>query len=196
VSAQIRPHAQSEPLRPEQLQVAIIGAGATGTELAAELHRTTRQLVAFGLDQIDADRDIKIHLIEAADRILPALPSRLSDAALALLKRLQVNVHTSARVAEVIANGVRLASDAVIPAELVVWCAGVKAPEFLKGLGLESNRLNQLVVLETLQTTLDANIFAIGDCAASPWAGQHRLVPPRAQAAHQQASHMLKQIKR
>ena len=66
---------------PEQLQVAIIGAGATGTELAAELHKTTRQLVAYGLDRIDPDKDIRIHLIEAAPRILPALPERLSEAA-------------------------------------------------------------------------------------------------------------------
>jgi NADH dehydrogenase len=197
VNACIRAHAQTEPLRPEQLQVAIIGAGATGTELAAELHRTTRQLVAFGLDQIDADRDICIHLIEAADRILPALPSRLSNAAAKLLEDLKVKVHTSARVAEVMANGVRLAGGAVIPSELVVWSAGVKSPDVLKGLaGLETNHINQLVVRPTLQTTLDDDIFALGDCAACAWPGRDRLVPPRAQAAHQQAAHVLRQIKR
>ena len=86
VNACIRAHTQAEPLRPEQLQVAIIGAGATGTELAAELHRTTRQLIAFGLDRIDPDKHIKIHLIEAADRVLPALPQRLSKAAAKLLE--------------------------------------------------------------------------------------------------------------
>ena len=80
VNAYIRGHAQSAPLRPEQLQVAIIGAGATGAELAAELHYTTRQFVAYGLDRIDPEKDIKIKLIEAADRILPALPERLSTA--------------------------------------------------------------------------------------------------------------------
>ena len=89
VNACIRAHAQTEPLRPEQLQVAIIGAGATGTELAAELHKTTRQLVAYGLDRIDPDKDIKIHLIEAAPRILPALPERLSEAAAELLEGLK-----------------------------------------------------------------------------------------------------------
>src|SRR5262249_10526329 len=78
-------------LRPEQLQVAIIGAGATGTELAAELHYTTRQLVAYGLDRIDPEKDIKIHLIEAADRILPALPERLSIAPLKPLESLIPN---------------------------------------------------------------------------------------------------------
>ena len=69
--------------------MAIIGAGATGTELAAELHKTTRQLVAYGLDRIDPDKDIKINLIEAAPRILPALPERLSEAATKLLEGLK-----------------------------------------------------------------------------------------------------------
>ena len=197
VNAYIRAHAQAGPLRPEQLQVAIIGAGATGVELAAELHNTTRTLVSYGLDRIDPEKDMRLILIEAADRILPALPPRLSDAATKLLSKLNVNVRTSARVAEVLPDGVRLASGEVIPAELVVWAAGVKAPDFLKDLGgLETNRINQLVVLPTLQTTRDENIFAIGDCAACPWLGKEGAqVPPRAQSAHQQASHMVKQIR-
>ena len=196
VNACIRAHAQNEPLRPEQLHVAIIGAGATGVELAAELHNSTRALVSYGLDRIDPDKDIRLILIEAADRILPALPPRLSDAATRLLEKLGVQVRTSARVAEVLADGVRLADGQVVPAELVVWAAGVKAPEFLKDLdGLETNRINQLVVLPTLATTRDPDVFALGDCAACPWLGkQDTLVPPRAQSAHQQASHMARQV--
>ena len=197
VNALFRANAQSGPLRPEQLQVAIIGAGATGVELAAELHNTSRDLVSYGLDRIDAERDIKLNLIEAAERILPALPPRLSSSALQLLERLRVQVRTSARVAEVLPNGVKLATGEIIPAELVVWAAGVKAPDFLRELeGLETNRINQLVVLPTLETTRDENIFAIGDCAACPWPEKGGTVPPRAQAAHQQASHMVRQIRR
>src|SRR6185503_5361066 len=120
VNAYIRAHTQSEPLRPDQLQVAIIGAGATGVELAAELHNSTRALVSYGLDRIDPDKDIRLIVIEAADRILPALPPRLSDAATRLLEKLGVHVRTSARVAEVLADGVRLADGQVVPAELVV----------------------------------------------------------------------------
>jgi NADH dehydrogenase len=172
VNAFIRGHAQAESFRPGQLQVAIIGAGATGTELAAELHYTTRQLVAYGLDRIDPDKDIKISLIDAADRILPALPERLSNAALRLLENLGVHVHTASKVAEVTAEGVKLANGVFSPAELVVWAAGVKAPDVLNNIdGLETNGLNQLVVSTTLQTTRDENIFVIGDCAACPWGG-------------------------
>jgi NADH:ubiquinone reductase (H+-translocating) len=197
VNACIRAHAQSEPLRPEQLQVAIIGAGATGVELSAELHRTTRQVIAYGLDRIDPDKDLQFNLIEAADRVLPALPERLSEATAKLLDKLGVRVHTSARVAEVIADGVRLADGRIIPAELVVWAAGVKAPDFLKDIaGLETNRINQLVVTPTLQTTRDEKIFAFGDCAACEWPEKKGFVPPRAQAAHQQATHVAKQVSR
>jgi NADH dehydrogenase len=121
----------------------------------------------------------------------------LSEGASHLLSNLNINVRTSAKVAEVLPNGVKLASGEVILAELVVWAAGVKAPPMLQDLdGLESNRINQLVVLPTLQTTRDPNVFAIGDCAACPWYGKPgALVPPRAQAAHQQASLMVKQIR-
>lgn len=197
VNACVRAHTQQTPLRPEQLKVAIIGAGATGVELAAELHQTTREVVAYGLDRVDANKDIKVSVIEAAPRVLPALPERLSAATEALLAKLGVEVHTGAKVAEVLPGGVRLSDDRVLPAELVVWAAGVKAPEFLTRLdGLETNRINQLLVRQTLQTTLDDDIFAIGDCAACPWPEHDGFVPPRAQAAHQQASHMLGQIKR
>ena len=198
VNAYIRAHAQTEPLRPGQLHVAIIGAGATGVELAAELHNTTRTLVSYGLDRIDPDKDIRLIVIEAADRILPALPERLSKAAQRLLESMHIGVRTSARVSEVLPQAVKLASGDIIPAELIVWAAGVKAPEFLRDLdGLETNRINQLVVRATLQTTRDDDVFAIGDCAACPWVGKDGVVvPPRAQAAHQQASHMVKQLRR
>jgi NADH dehydrogenase len=194
----LRAQEQSEQLKPEEINVVIVGAGATGTELAAELRGATRQLASYGFDRIDPEKDISINLIEAADRILPPLPKRLADETMKILDALRVRVHTSARVKDVAANGVTLANGTFIPADLVVWAAGVKAPDILTRLnGLETNRASQLVVLPTLQTTHDPNIFAIGDCAACPWVGQPgKTVPPRAQAAHQQASHLARQLKR
>jgi NADH dehydrogenase len=196
VNACIRANAQVEPVRPGQLHVAVIGAGATGTELAAELHRTVRAVVAFGLDKIDPERDVRIAVIEAADRILPSLPARISEATAGLLVMLGVDIRTKARVVEVQRDGVRLASGDFVPAELVVWAAGVRAPDLLHDLdGLESNAINQLVVKPTLETTRDPDIFAIGDCAACPRMGHKDGVPPRAQAAHQEASHLLRQLR-
>ena len=201
VNACIRAHNQAGLIHKRQLHVAIIGAGATGVDLAAELHRTTREVVAFGLDRIDVDKDIKVSLIEAADRILPALVPRLSEATEQLLSRLGVQVLTSSKVMEVMPTGIRLADGREIESELVVWAAGVKAPDFLKDFGgLETNRMNQLLVHDTLQTTRDPDIFALGDCAACPCSdadgGRAGIVPPRAQAAHQQATHMWQQIQR
>ena len=202
VNACLRAHMQSEPLGPRQLQVAIIGAGATGVELAAELHKATRTLVSYNLEKIDPERDIRLNLIEAGLRILPALPERIAASATTLLRGLGVQVRTGARVTAVTAEGVQLASGELLPAELVVWAAGVKAPDFLRDMaGLETNKINQLVVHPTLQTTRDEHVFAIGDCAAAPWLGKPggagpQNVPPRAQAAHQQASHMVGQIQR
>jgi NADH dehydrogenase len=195
VNACLRAQNQAEPIRPGQLHVAIIGAGATGTELAAELHHTARAIIAYGLDRIDPEKDLRIVLIEAADRILPALPPRISDATKELLIKLGVEVRTGARVAEVMSNGVKLADGQIVPSELVVWSAGVKAPDFLAGIdGLETNRINQLVVRTTLQTTRDDHIFVIGDCASCPRDGYPQPVPPRAQAAHQMAEFMFKQL--
>ena len=197
VNACLRAHALPGSVRPGQLHVAIIGAGATGTELSAELHRTTRGVVAYGLDSIDPDKDIKITLIEASPRILPALPQRIADATLAILKKLGVDVRTAAKVTAVDADGVQLADGSKVTADLVVWSAGVKGPDVLKDLGgLESTRSNQLVVTPTLQTTRDPAIFALGDCASLTLPGQTRALPPRAQVAHQQASHLRRQIER
>jgi NADH:ubiquinone reductase (H+-translocating) len=193
----LRAQSQAGPIKAGQLHVAIIGAGATGTELAAELYQASREMIAFGLDHVDPDKDIRIILIEGAKRILPALPERVSDATLSLLKKLGVDVRTDAPVAAVRADGVELASGEFIPAELVVWAAGVRGPDVLSGLdGLEVNRANHLVTEPTLQTTRDPDIFAIGDCAAVPREGFSTPVPPRAQAAHQEASHLAEQLKR
>jgi NADH dehydrogenase len=197
VNACLRAHMQEAPLGPKQLHVAIIGGGATGVELAAELHKATRELVSYNLDRIEPERDIRLNVLEAGPRILPALPERISTAATDLLGSLGVSVRTGANVTAVGEDGVTLASGELVPAELVVWAAGVKAPEFLTRLGLETNRINQHVVSSTLQTTRDADIFAIGDCAAAPWLGRDGItVPPRAQAAHQQAAHLAKQLLR
>jgi NADH:ubiquinone reductase (H+-translocating) len=189
-------HTRTGELRPGQLDIAIAGAGATGVELAAELYDATRQLAEFGLDRVNPERDIKISIIEAAERILPALPEPLTDQITDQLKRLNVDVRTGERIVKATQEGFHTQGDNFIPAEIKVWAAGIKAPDFLANLeGLETNRANQLVVLRTLQTTRDENIFAFGDCAACPQ-DDGSLVPPRAQAAHQQASLLVKTLQR
>jgi len=194
INACLRANTQTEAVAPGQLTIGIVGAGATGVELAAELHDTTRELSAYGMDNIEPDKSLKLLIVEASDRILPGLPPRLSAAAAERLVELGVEMHTKERIVEVRADGMLTADGKLIPASMMVWSAGIKAPDFLKDIGgLETNRINQLVVRPTLQTTRDDNIFAFGDCAACamPDGG---FVPPRAQAAHQQASMLVKSI--
>ncbi len=176
------------------INMAIVGAGATGVELAAELHHAARELAAYGLDGIKPE-DVHITLIEAGPRVLPALPERISLPVHQTLRDLGVTVLTDAAVSEVTADGLHTKDGHFVPASLKVWAAGIRAPSFLRDIdGLETNRINQLVVQPTLQTTRDDNIFAFGDCAACPQPDSDRNVPPRAQAAHQQASLLAKSI--
>ena len=190
--AQAVPRGSDNPLT-----IAIVGGGATGVELAAELHAAARILASYGFDHIHPEKDLKIVLIEAAPRLLAQLPERLGKAALRELRKLSIEVHTGEQVVEVSAGSLKMANGHVVPATLTVWAAGVKAPDFLKTLGgsdpLECNKLNQLKVNGNLQSTRDASIYAFGDCAAclqpdgSP-------VPPRAQAAHQQALYLARAL--
>lgn len=191
----LRAQIQPEPLGPGQLHIAIVGAGATGVELAAELHRAARGFVAYGLDRIDPEKDIRITLIEAAPKVLPALTPRLQEATEAELDKLGIEVLTSAQVVAVTNGQVQTKAGNVIDADIKVWCAGVRGPAFFENLdGFEQNRALQLVVDETLRVTGTQDIYAIGDCAACSLPGSDKLVPPRAQAAYQQAYTLAKTL--
>lgn len=179
--------------RQEQVNIAIVGGGATGVELSAELHNAVKQLHSYGYKGLN-NSALNVTLVEAGERILPALPPRISTAAHQELTKLGVRVLTQTMVTSADENGLHTKSGEFINADLMVWAAGIKAPDFMKEIGgLETNRINQLVVQPTLQTTRDPDIYAIGDCAscALPSGG---FVPPRAQSAHQMASRVLDNI--
>ena len=177
----------SRPGADEHVRIAIVGGGATGVELAAELYNSAAALAYYGLEVFDESR-LQITLLEAGPRILPALPETLAAAAQAELEALGVRVATGVAVTEALPHTFVTREGERIEADLLVWAAGVKAPPFLAGLGLEVNRNNQIVVRETLQTVSDERIFAIGDCCSYTPPGAAAPVPPRAQAAHQMAS--------
>lgn len=178
----------ADPTADARVRVAIVGGGATGVELAAELFNSAKGLAYYGLEVFDESR-LDVTLVEAGPRILPALPENLSQAATEELEAIGVRVLTGRQVTEITDQGIATSDGTFIPAELRVWAAGVKGPDFLQGIGgLETTPGNQLVVTETLQTTRDERIFAIGDCARFIPQGESRPIPPRAQAAHQMAA--------
>lgn len=197
VNSFLRAQAHAGTTGSSRLTVTIIGGGATGVELSAELHQTAQILSTYGLPNFHPEKDLKIAVVDAAPRLLQALPEQLSGAVLRELRALDIEVYTNEKVVEVSKQGVRMASGTFIPSDIVVWAAGIKVPDFLQGIGgLESNRLNQLVVHRTLQTTRDPSIFAMGDCAACPQGEGQPAVPPRAQSAHQQAAMLAKSLPR
>jgi NADH:ubiquinone reductase (H+-translocating) len=180
----LRVHQGSEE---SKLQLSIVGGGATGVELAAELNHVADLLKSYGMNNMSSKR-LEVTLIEAGERILPALPERIAMQARKELSRLGVKVSENTRIVEAEDAGFKTAEGELLAADLMVWAAGVKAPDFLKQVeGLELNRGNQILVRPTLQSNGFDDIYVIGDCCAciqpnGSW------VPPRAQSAHQMAS--------
>jgi NADH:ubiquinone reductase (H+-translocating) len=167
------------------VNVTIVGGGATGVELAAEPFNAASALKHYGLEVFDESR-LRVTLVEAGPRILPALPITLAEAAHKELEALGVRVLVNTAIMEATSTGMGTRTGEVIGADLKIWAAGVRAPDVLKDIaGLETTRSNQLVVRPTLQTTRDDRIFAIGDCCYFKPDDSDRPVPPRAQAAHQ-----------
>lgn len=178
------------PAADEYVRVAIVGGGATGVELAAELYNAASALHYYGLEDFDESR-LKVSLLEAGPRILPALPAKLAGAAREELEALGVQVRTHVRVTGVTSGAIQTQAGVEILADLKVWAAGVRGPDILRDPhmgGLETTASGQLLVRPTLQVTRDEAIFAIGDCCSCTPPGATHPVPPRAQAAHQMAT--------
>lgn len=177
-------HAENQPLN-----IAIVGGGATGVELTAELHYAVQQIAAYGFE-LDPKK-VSFSLIEGSKRLLPSLSEHLSQSVEKELKHLDVNIFTDYQVSRISAEGVYSKNEKFIPADIIAWAAGIKTPDFLRNLdGLAVNKINQLIIKPTLQTTEDDSIFAFGDCATCP----ESPTPPRAQNAHQQATFLVKNL--
>ena len=177
----------------EHVRIAIVGAGATGVELSAELHHAVHEIHNYGFDAVSNDH-LHVTLVEAGPRILPALPERISGSAHGELVKIGVDVKLNTMITSASKEGLHTKDGQLIAADIMVWAAGIKIPDFMANLaGLETNRINQLHVNEFLQTTRDSTIFAIGDCAQFTNPDGSR-VPPRAQSAHQMATTCYKNL--
>ncbi len=184
---------QRLPEQHQDVKIAIVGGGATGVELSAALHHAVKEIHHYGFSAVSNDR-LKVTLIEAAPRILSALPERISRAAHQELENIGVVIKLNTSITAAQHGCLETKTGERLAADLVVWAAGVKIPDFIRDIGgLETNRIHQLVVNQHLQTTRDSAIFAIGDCAEFTGADGKR-VPPRAQSAHQMASTCFKNL--
>ena len=173
------------------LDIVIIGGGATGVELAAELREASGVYAAYGFNRLQVQRDVRITLLEGAPRILAPLPEKVSGAALRLLEQRAIRVVADCRVTAIEKHQVLDNAGHAYPADMCVWAAGIRAPEFLGELGLPTSKGGQLDVDGHLRVKGVEGVYALGDCAACI-DGKGKPVPPRAQAAHQQADFLLK----
>lgn len=181
----------------DPVHVVIVGGGATGVELAAELTGAADEIASYGKQLQQLQQPLRITIVDAGERILGPLPDRIVARAEEDLRARGVSIRVGQRVAEVRAEGVLLEGDELLKADLAVWAAGVQGPQVLDALdGLETNKQRQLLVHATLQTTADETIFAFGDCASCTPEPDGQPVPPKAQAAQQQAKLLARSLSR
>lgn len=169
-----------------KLSVVIVGGGATGVELAADMHNVVQRLREFGFEHFSKD-SLSVCIVEAAPGLLPRLPERIGASVERELGRIGVGVRTGTMVARVDRDAVYTKDGEAIPSDISVWAAGVKAPAWLADSGLPVDRLGRVEVNDALVVKGHDNVMAIGDCCACLMADGTE-VPPRAQAAHQMAS--------
>jgi len=172
----------------QRLDIAIVGAGATGVELSTELIEGHRALSAgLGAHQ---KFDLGVTVVEAGPRILGGLPETVAAKAARELERRGVTLAVDARVEQVAADGLQT-SRGWIRSDLTVWAAGVLASPRNHNFGLETGRLNQFVTDDRLRTSAP-DVYAMGDCAQAPHGAG--FVPARAQAAAQQARYLARAL--
>lgn len=176
------------------LSIVIVGAGATGVELAAEIHHMMALVANYDFPHLSTCLDLI--LIEGSERILAALPLSISEQSQAVLKKLGIQIITNALATAVDTDGITLQDGRYIKAQFKIWAAGIKAPSILKELdGLETNSIGQLLINPYLQTTRDEDIFALGDCAQLNTNHPQEKLTATAQVAHQQSTYLAKTIK-
>ncbi|MCK9931083.1 NAD(P)/FAD-dependent oxidoreductase [Frankia sp. Mgl5] len=143
----------------------VVGAGYTGTELAAQMRRFTVEAMGQ-FPRLDAAQTRWL-LLDLAPRVLPELDERLGAGAAKVLRERGVEVRLETSVTEVRADAVTLTDGAVIPSHTLVWCAGVTPNPLMSRLGAETVR-GRLVVDENFQVPGLDGVFALGDAAAVP----------------------------
>jgi len=142
----------------------VVGGGPTGVEMAGALSELIRLVLVKDYPRLNI-KDVRILLLEASDKLLAALPERLREAAGKTLWRKYVEVRFGASVADYDGRQARLKSGEVIPAQTVIWAAGVRASPLTATLGLPTARQGRMPVEATLQLKDHREVFIIGDAA-------------------------------
>jgi NADH:ubiquinone reductase (H+-translocating) len=188
-NARLRAEVVRSFARGGSIDIAIVGGGATGVELAAELSRMVDLAAAYGGANIR--QRLHLTLLESGSRILGAFPEAVSTSAASQLRALGVSVRTGVRVVAADAEGYVLDGGERVPAALKVWAAGIRASGSFEESRLELNRAGQVLIGPNLLAKGARSIFALGDCASLVPDGGGRPLPSTAQVANQQALHLI-----
>jgi NADH dehydrogenase len=176
-----------------RLRVGIVGAGATGVELAAELHHAVSAMHRFG--GLMSVANLEITVVDRASRVLPNSHPATSKFAARTLERLGIVVRLNASVREVTAEGLVLQDGGLVPCDLKVWASGVIGRPLASTLaGLQVDRSRRIVCDDYLRCEGVRGVYALGDCALVRDRKTQRPLPATAQVAHQQASYLVRAL--
>jgi NADH dehydrogenase len=174
------------------LSFVVIGAGATGVEMAGNMAEIARHTLAGEFRRIDT-RKARVLLLEGGERVLPAYPPELSEKARAQLERLGVEVRTACRVTGVGEAGVQVqGSDAVLEARTIIWAAGVAASPLGRSLGAPLDRSGRVKVEPDLSVPGHPEVSVVGDLAFLEVRGSP--VPGVSPAAKQMGKHAARNV--
>ena len=171
----------------------VVGGGPTGVEMAGALSELIRLVLVKDYPRLNI-KDVRILLLEATDKLLAAMPERLREAAVKTLWRKWIDVRFGAQVADYDGTQIRLKSGEIIPAQTVIWAAGVRASSLNATLGLPASRQGRIAVEPTLQVTAHPEVFIIGDAAYREHNGEP--LPMVAPVAIQMGRFVARNIKR
>src|SRR5438309_2649684 len=178
------------------LTFVVVGGGPTGVEMAGALSELIRLVLVRDYPRLNIT-DVRILLLEAADRLLGGFPARLGEAAAETLWRKKVEVRFGALVEDYDGERVRLKGGEVIPARTLIWAAGARAVSLTGRLGLPTGRQGRIRVEPTLHVRGHPEIYVIGDAAYLEADGEPlpMMAPVALQMAEAAAANVARQLR-
>jgi len=172
----------------QTLDIAIMGGGATGVELAAELVYSFQEVKKLMDYNLEIGKDVNITLIEAGKTILNGLSGYIQEGVSENLEKLKIKLETNRKATKITKDHIELADGGKIKADIKVWACGILSQPIIRKFGLQTNRINQIISKKNLQTIDYEFIFAMGDCAQVPLDDKgEKFAPARASNSLQQA---------
>lgn len=177
------------------LTFGVIGGGPTGVELAGAISELGRQVLLRDFRNVRPE-EVRVLLLEMADRVLLPFDAQLSERARRHLEELDVEVRTQARVTNVTAQGIEIGDEELIPASVVAWAPGVRPVSLADKLALSLDDRGRIRVDLDCSVPGHAEVFAIGDIASFVPEGADEPLPQLAPVAMQQGRHVARVIQR